>query len=113
MSARETLAGMRAIEQAATEGPWPGGPCQEARSDESILFDGRGEALVYGLFDADADFITAARTFVPKALAALDAVLALIRARTRTPAEDGSVDEYDYVGELADDILAAIEQALS
>ena len=81
MSARETLAEMRAIEQAATE--------------------------------ADAEFVADARSFVPKALAALDAVLALVRARTRTPAEDGSVDEYDSAGELADDILAAIEQALS
>lgn len=120
-TAADWIAEQRRIEQAATEGPWDTSTTSwapEARmvdvpdgDDEmSLAWEAGGGLCV--MSRADAEFIANARTALPKALAALDAVLALIRARTRTPAEDGSVDEYDYVGELADDILAAIEQAL-
>ena len=80
MSARETLAEMRAIEQAATEGPWrrvtePGTKnhaLHDAR-DADIATDYEGVWYDKG----DAEFIADARSFVPKAIAALDAVLAL------------------------------------
>lgn len=123
MSARETLAEMRAIEQAAPPLPYryrEGGSPEEGPTFTAL--DGSHSQhgwleIASGEYDAwpglGLAFAADACNFVPKALAALDAVLALVRARTRTPAEDGSVDEYDSVGELADDILAAIEQALS
>ena len=47
-----------------------------------------------------------------RALDALDAVLEVVRLHRREPATDGSVDEYDYVGELADEIERAIETEL-
>ncbi len=125
MSAADWLAERRRIEQAATDGPWMSewdtsdqwwtihGQPNPAKGDDRMVCPEVATLNHREDWTADVEFIAATRTFVPKALAALDAVLALIRARTRTPAEDGSVDEYDYVGELADDILAAIEQALS
>ena len=53
-----------------------------------------------------------ARTSLPAALDALEAVLEVVRLHRREPATDGSVDEYDYVGELADEFERAIETAL-
>ena len=53
-----------------------------------------------------------ARTSLPRALDALEAVLEVVRLHRREPATDGSVDEYDYVGELADEFERAIESAL-
>lgn len=52
------------------------------------------------------------RARYPRALDALEAVLAVVRPHRREPATDGSVDEHDYVGALADEIEAAIEAAL-
>ena len=86
MSARETLAEMRAIEQAATEGPWEAGGGDDdprpavwaARSSDCfpriayVVPNDFGDVL-----PEDAEFIAAARSFVPKALDALEAVLAL------------------------------------
>ena len=45
-------------------------------------------------------------------LDALEQVVALARQHARIPAADGSVDEYDSAGELADGILDTIAQAL-
>lgn len=88
MSARETLAEMRAIEQAATEGPW----VWEKPSDEewpmhaeSLVSDSGADVLYGWGYDAsgiegsseDRAFIADARTALPKALDALEAVLAL------------------------------------
>lgn len=141
MSARETLAGMRAIEQAATEGPWGTGNYWGALThgpdgilgayyegdcpacDESL--DAEAEVVIEGV---DLDFIAASRSFVPKALAALDAVLAM-HAPSKEPTSGHyycDSDECDRAGEgeLRDacqhcghwfpcPTTAAIEQALS
>lgn len=71
----------REMEQAATEGPWQfqhwGGQNQNGDYAESILFDGHGETLVYGLPDDDGEFITASRTAMPALLDAVESVLRL------------------------------------
>ena len=53
-----------------------------------------------------------ARESLPRALDALEAVLKVVRLHRRESATDGSVDEHDYVGALADEIERAIEAAL-
>ena len=76
---RETLARIRSLADAATEGPWAWAERPTASGDEWAVFsptdwalatnrDGRG---------ADAEFIAHARTDVPALVAALRAVLEL------------------------------------
>ena len=60
----------------------------------------------------NATLIADARTSLPRVLDALEAVLEVVRLHRREPATDGSVDEHDYVGALADEIEHAIEAAL-
>ncbi len=69
-----TLAGIREIEQAATPGPWEAGGI----GGDDIWSDAKG-GFVAETFNnpADAEFIAAARTYVPLLLASLEAVLNL------------------------------------
>lgn len=132
MSARETLAEMRAIEQAATEGPWVAEYSREQGNcviphDAASTREAVATTRLYHQI-GDAEFIAAARAFVPKALAALDAVLAM-HAPSKEPTSGHyycDSDECDRAGEgeLRDacqhcghwfpcPTTAAIEQALS
>ena len=88
MTAADWIAEQRRIEQAATEGPWDTSTTSwepEARmvdvpdgDDEmSLAWEAGGGLCV--MSRADAEFIVDARTALPKALAALEAVLALHR----------------------------------
>jgi hypothetical protein len=86
-----TLAGIRAIEQAATPGEWKHRTAQ-TRGDwtsgskvmpiERVEADARPGGI--GIFDApaDAEFIATARTFVPSLLAAIEAVTVLHQPKT-------------------------------
>lgn len=88
MSAADWIAEQRRIEQAATEGPWRAAVVARYVDDDGCE---RGKGGIYPagpmgpppLFvtpdwvAADAEFIADARTALPKALAALEAVLAL------------------------------------
>ena len=60
----------------------------------------------------NARLIADARTSLPRALDALEAVLGVVRLHRRESATDGSVDEHDYVGALADEIERTIESVL-
>ena len=73
VSAEEWLAERARIEQAATEGPWEINGAGEYVSGVGLMV-GPGDDGVSG---ADVDFITDARTAMPKMRAALEAVLAL------------------------------------
>lgn len=80
------LRGIQERAEAASTGPWSfqhwGGQNQNGDHTESILFDVRGEDLVYGLYDPDGEFIAAARADVPWLLdevARLDAVVTAVR----------------------------------
>ena len=120
MSAAEWIAQRRELIEAATEGPWfqdaddPGLVWGEQRSDGdghwSLFASETGHDATAE--PSDAALIADARTSLPRALDALDAVLEVVRLHRREPATDGSVDEYDYVGELADEFERAIESAL-
>jgi len=73
-----TLAGIRAIEQAATEGPWE--MHSHAPSYATRVFDiwhDEQDAYIAQdcLTEADAAFIVTARTAVPRLVAAVEAVL--------------------------------------
>lgn len=79
MTAAETLAEMRRVEQEATKGPWVAEYSRE-QGDCVIPHDAastREAVAITRLYyqTADAEFIAAARSFVPKAVAALEAVL--------------------------------------
>ena len=88
MSAADWIAEQRRIEQAATEGPWRAAVVARYVDDDGCE---RGKGGIYPagpmgpppLFvtpdwvAADAEFIADSRTALPKALAALEAVLAL------------------------------------
>ena len=88
MSAADWIAEQRRIEQAATEGPWRAAVVARYVDDDGCE---RGKGGIYPagpmgpppLFvtpdwvAADAEFIADSRTSLPKALAALEAVLAL------------------------------------
>lgn len=88
---RETLASIRAQADAATEGPWehepPPGPGEDPMRPICVYPKGDGGTLAYVQpLEADAEFITAARTDVPWLLEqveirdkALDAVMELHR----------------------------------
>lgn len=83
MSAEEWLAERARIEQAATEGPWRSSPERDwdgyelyrAPLDGGVFGTG-GEVGFTDTYD-DGAFIADARTALPKALDALEAVLAL------------------------------------
>ena len=108
MSATEWIAQRRELLDAATEEPW--------YATDGINWEARVTAGCYELADvgktSDAELIADARASLPRALDALEAVLEVVRPHRRKPATDGSVDEHDYVGELADEIERAIETAL-
>lgn len=120
MSAAEWIAQRRELLDAATEGPWfqdaddPGIVRAGQRSDGdgywSLFASETGHDAMTEW--SDAALIADARTSLPTALDALEAVLEVVRLHRREPATDGSVDEYDYVGELADEFERAIESAL-
>ena len=117
MNATEWIAKRRELAAEATVGPWEwlayGGGMQLVRHnapyhDHNIL----KTTDDWPPYTQDAAFIADARTSLPRALGALEAVLEVVRLHRREPATDGSVDEYDYVGELADEFERAIETAL-
>lgn len=72
----ELIQRAKAAIDGSTEGPWTfqpwGGQNQNGDYAESILFDGSGETMVYGLPDNDGEFIADARTLVPELVAALE-----------------------------------------
>ena len=115
MSAAEWIAQRRELLDDATEGPWSTYAAYGHRGvgtddDEALFIETYG--VTYAAHSPDADLIADARTSLPRALDALEAVLEVVRLHRREPATDGSVDEHDYVGELADEVERAIESAL-
>ncbi|AGS82368.1 hypothetical protein SEA_EJIMIX_72 [Mycobacterium phage Ejimix] len=62
--------------EGVTEGPWTfqhwGGQNQNGDYAESILFDGAGESMTYGLPDHDGEFIAASRTLIPELVAEVE-----------------------------------------
>ena len=121
VSARETLAEMRAIEQAATEGPWVAEYSREQGNcviphDAASTREAVATTRLYHQI-GDAEFIAAARAFVPKALAALDAVLALHHDETLSRSMFAGHPMYTErrctCGAAHCPTVAAIEQALS
>jgi hypothetical protein len=99
----------------ATDGPWTfqhwGSQNQNGDYAESILFDGDGETSTYGLADRDGEFIAAARSDVPRLVAALTAALDLCD-------DPGGPDSWSHMFQgrqsvFVDDIRAVIEAALA
>lgn len=91
--ARELLDRVRVALAGVSDGPWtfqPWGP-QNQNGDygESILFDGDGETMVYGLGDREGRFTAQARTLVPELAAELDHWLAVVAEFRR---RDASAD---------------------
>ena len=100
-----SFAEMRAIEQAATEGPWEAEYSREQGNcviphDAASTREAVATTRLYHQI-GDAEFIAAARTFVPKALSAFDAVLALHPMETMQvlDREDCARDECGHAGE--------------
>ncbi|AEK08138.1 hypothetical protein FGG20_gp081 [Mycobacterium phage Baka] len=66
----------KATLEGVTEGPWTfqhwGGQNQNGDYAESILFDGNGETMTYGLPDVDGEFIASARSLVPELIAEVE-----------------------------------------
>ena len=85
---RETLARIRAQADAATEGPWTWATHSTADGDEWAVFSPKDWALATNRdgWAGDAEFIAAARTNVPRLVAALEAVL-----EQHTPKDNGRV----------------------
>ncbi|MDZ7886582.1 MAG: hypothetical protein U5N53_28425 [Mycobacterium sp.] len=111
--ARELLDRVRAVLVGVPAGPWTlqgwGEQNQNGDYAESILFDGDGETMTYGLADREGDFIAQARTLVPELAAELDRWLAVVaefrrrdasaeRLITRLKAERAQLNE--YIGDL-------------
>ncbi|AYQ99728.1 hypothetical protein PBI_MANDA_42 [Mycobacterium phage Manda] len=73
----------KAALEGVTEGPWTfqhwGGQNQNGDYAESILFDGAGESMTYGLPDRDGEFIAQARTLVPELVAEVERLRCVIR----------------------------------
>ena len=72
MTAADWIAEQRRIEQAATEGPWEAGTGEYVSGVGLMVAPDDG-----GVSGTNAEWIADARTALPKALAALEAVLAL------------------------------------
>lgn len=68
----------RAALEGISAGPWMFQPWGEQNQNgdyaESILFDGDGETMTYGLADRDGEFMAAARTLVPELIAEVERV---------------------------------------
>lgn len=82
--------------EGTTEGPWTfqhwGGQNQNGDYAESILFDGDGESMTYGLAVCDGDFIAQARTLVPELVAEVERLRGQVqqmRRQTELFMEDG------------------------
>ena len=100
---RELLAEMQARCDAATEGPWTWHCHQTFDGDEWAVFDEGDRALAMHRdgWMPDAAFIAAARTDMPRLIAAVRAVLELHRAETLYR----SVGPFDVCPRHADDCL--------
>ncbi|ATN91256.1 hypothetical protein I5H76_gp078 [Mycobacterium phage Phasih] len=74
----------KATLEGVTEGPWTfqhwGGQNQNGDYAESILFDGAGESMTYGLPDRDGEFIAQARTLVPELVAEVEELRLVVAA---------------------------------
>lgn len=70
----------------ASDGPWTfqhwGGQNQNGDYAESILFDGDGETMVYGLSNCDGEFIAATRQDVTDLLAEVNRLTAVVAQQT-------------------------------
>ena len=80
MTTADWIKGRRELLDAASPAPlhfqrWGGQKNQNGDYAESILFDASGEPLVYELSDVEGELIADARSSLPLALDALDAVL--------------------------------------
>ena len=81
MTTADWIKGRRELLDAASPAPlhfqrWGGQKNQNGDYAESILFDASGEPLVYELSDVEGELIADARSSLPLALDALEAVLA-------------------------------------
>lgn len=99
---RETLARIRAQADDATEGPWMGIRYPDGFLGRVIGGNGFGVAEDFP-DDADAEFIAAARTTVPRLLDALEGVLALHVVAQPITAAHGTQEGGDYCRTCAED----------
>lgn len=131
MSLNTALDDIKAREAAATKGPWmkdPDEPVHIMKPDRpGFSWDGTVIATLqrddFGLFEeANSDFIAHARTDIPKLLAALEAVEALLEGKYKLYAAIcgetcvkgiHGVDHEAIADNIATNIRAAIEEALS
>ena len=104
MSAADWIAERHRIEQAASEGPWEINGAGEYVSGVGLMVapdDG-------GVSGTDVEFIADARTAMPKALNALEAVLAI----DMDPIADGSPEALAYAAAIQG-VRRAITEALT
>ncbi len=105
MTTADWIKTRRELLDAATDGPWV--TTADGADTLSAGFNPDGHLCLYAGFgwDDDAALIADARTSLPRALDALEAVLAVLP-------EPGSVDMYGVAGALSLDVRDAIETAL-
>ena len=97
----------RELLDAATPGPWEPGETQRYHDGRyHVSYSEVEPSVAAGCDPADAALIADARTSLPLALDALEAVLAVLP-------EPGSVDMYGVAGALSLDVRDAIETALA
>lgn len=92
---------LRAKHAATRPGSWDfqtwGEQNQNGDYGESILYDGDGETMVYGIPDAEGDLIVAMRNTLPALLDALDAADAEVEAKIQADTDSLAAEIHEAV----------------